>query len=84
MCWVGMVNGKILPTNWFEEIGKPVIVNGDKYLDLLEEAVWPALRIPTARKKLWFQQDGAPSHCTNRALAFFNEKFKSRLTVAYP
>ena len=51
----------------------------DKHLDILEETVWPAVRIPTARKKLWYQQDGAPSHCTNRALAFLNEKFKSRV-----
>ena len=83
MCWVGLVNGKILPIHWFEEDGQPVSVNGDKYLDLLVETVWPAVRIPTAGKKLWFQQDGAPCHCTNRALAILNEKFKSRLTVAY-
>ena len=78
MCWVGLVNGKILPIHWFKEDGQPVRVSGEKYLDLLEETVWPAVRIRTAGQ-LWFQQDGAPSHSTNRALAFLNEKFKGRV-----
>ena len=59
--------GKQAPTNT-EDIQKdeqPVSVNGDKYLDLLEETMRPAVRIATARKKLWFQQDGAPSRYTN-------------------
>ena len=68
-----------MPIHWFVEDGQPVSVNGDNYLELLEETVWLAVRIPTARKKLWFQQDCAPSHCTNRALAFLNEKLKSRV-----
>ena len=73
MRWVGLVNGKILAIHWFEEdgLGQPVFW---KRLCGLQYA---KLRIPTAMKKLWFQQNGAPSHCTNRALAFLNEKFKS-------
>ena len=44
MLEVGLVNGKILPIHWFEEDGQPVSVNGEKYFDLLEDTVWPAVR----------------------------------------
>ena len=33
---------------WFEEDGQLVSVDGDKYLDLLEETVWPAVPIQKA------------------------------------
>ena len=78
MCWVGIVNGEILPIHWFEEDGRPVSVNGDRYLTLLEN-IWTFVGSKARRNGFWFQQDGAPSHCTNRALEFLHDKFGNRV-----
>ena len=69
--------------------GKCQSVNGDCYLKLLKEVVWPALRYKAGRHKYWWMQDGAPPHCTNLSKQFLLEKFNHRVIsrgtpVAWP
>ena len=55
MAWTGMVNCKCLPVVWFEGS-----VNGQVYLELLQNTLWPAVRASATRKQFWYQHDGAP------------------------
>ena len=59
MCWVGVVDGRVLPIHWFEENGS--CVNGDSYLDMLKTVVWPSVSRTAKRKKFWFQHT-LPQH----------------------
>ena len=73
MAWVGFVNGKLLPIHWFEGS-----VNGNQYLEMLKNKVWPSVRGTATRDGLWFMQDGAKPHTTNDCLGFLQEKFQNR------
>ena len=57
MAWTGIVDGRCLPVVWFQGS-----VNGEVYLDLLQNTMWPSVRGQATRKQYWFIQDGAPSH----------------------
>ena len=72
MCWVGNVNEEFLPVHWFEED-----VNECRYLTIQVD-VWTFVGSKTKQESFWFQQDGAPYHCTNRVLKYPQGKFKSR------
>jgi hypothetical protein len=76
MAWVGVVGNKVLPVHWFEEKKG---VNGEAYLQLLKETVWPAIRTRATRNMLYFLQDGASPHTTNQVMQFLEEKFQSRV-----
>ena len=65
MCWAGVVEGKVI-IHWFDP---NISVNGDTYLDMLVNVVWPQVRGVAARRGYWFQQDGATVHTTIRARA---------------
>ena len=84
MCWAGVVGGKVI-IHWFE-LNKSV--NGEVYLEMLKNVVWPKVRGVVARRGLWFQQDGATVHTTVKARQWLNQKFGdrviSRLTDHHP
>ena len=64
---------------FLDDDGHLTPVNGECYLSLLQNTVWPKLRYTATRSSLWWMQDGAPPHCTNSVLAFLNEKFQGRV-----
>ena len=74
MAWVGMVDGQILPIHWFEGS-----VNGEKYLDMLKNVVWPAVRSKATRRGYWMQQDGATPHIRKSVMDFLKSKFGDNL-----
>lgn len=74
MAWVGIVDGKCLPVHWFEGS-----VNSATYLEMLMTVMWPAVRASATRRKLWFQQDGAPPHVTPSVMQFLADKFGDRV-----
>ena len=90
MIFVAIVDGSIPIVHPFiGDDGKCQSVNGDCYLKLLKEVVWPALRYHAGRHKYWWMQDGAPPHCTNLSKQFLLEKFNHRVIsrgtpVAWP
>ena len=50
MCWVGFVGGKMLKIHWFIDTkGKTVSVNGEYYLKMLKEVLWPQIRYSYVR-----------------------------------
>ena len=76
MCWAAIVDGRVLPLVWFET-GESV--NGQRYLNLLQQSLWPEVRHIATRREYWYQQDGAPCHCSNECLNFLHGKFPDRL-----
>lgn len=66
---------------FFEEDGLTVTVNGDRYLDMLNNFLRPQLNNlnDNQRENLWFQQDGATSHTTRRALNLLQEMFPNKV-----
>ena len=80
MIFVAIVEGKIpLVHAFIDESGGRISVNGDCYLELLQDRVWPLFRPYATRRNLWWMQDGAPPHCTNVAKSFLKEKFRGRV-----
>lgn len=74
MCWVGLVNGKVLGPLWIEGS-----MDQHVYRELLEDHVWPAVRNVATRQGLWWMQDGATPHTTNYNLEYLLEKFGGRV-----
>ena len=80
MMFVAIVDGHIPIVHAFvDEDCNNQSVNGASYLKLLQDVVWPALRFKATRKGYWWQQDGAPPHCTNLAKEFLLKKFNGRV-----
>ena len=80
MFFVALIDGMVPICHAFlDDDGHLTPVNGDCYLSLLQNTVWPKLRYTATRSSLWWMQDGAPPHCTNAVLAFLNEKFRGRV-----
>ena len=59
MCWAAVFRGRVM-VHWFD---RNQTVNGDKYLNMLKEFMWPQV---CDQNDLWFQQDGAPPHMPAR------------------
>ncbi len=76
MCWAGVVDGRVLPIVWFSA-GESV--DSKKYLGLLKNKLWPAVSETATIRNYYYQQDGAPPHCSNECLAFLAEKFPERV-----
>lgn len=78
--WCALSAKTIIGPYFFEEEGLNVTVNGDRYLNMLNEFFFPALR----RKRItvsrtWFQQDGAIAHICTDVLNLLKKKFQTRL-----
>ena len=77
MIFVAIVEGKIpLVHAFIDERGGKIPVNGDCYLKLLQDRVWPLFQSYATQRNLWWMKDGAPLHCTNMAKSFLKEKFR--------
>ena len=70
MTWTGIVDGRCLPVVWYQGS-----VNGEIYLELLQNTMWPSVKALATRKQHWYQQDGAPCHVTSPCLEFLKTKF---------
>ena len=46
---------------------------------MLQQSLWPEVRHIATRREYWYQQDGAPCHCSNECLNFLHGKFPDRL-----
>ena len=78
--FVAIVNDKVPVVHaYMDENGRCKIVNGDCYLNLLQENVWPTFRSCATRQGLWWMQDGAPAYCNTAAKEFLLNKFGGRV-----
>ena len=75
MCWAAIIGGQVM-LHWFE---RDESVNGQTYLDILKDVLWPMIRSSATARQYWFQQDGASIHTTHAARAWLNDKFGGRV-----
>lgn len=68
--WVGLLGRNVIGPFFID--GK---MNGDKYLELLQTEVGPAIDNVAGENIVWFQQDGCPAHFTNTVTLYLNEVF---------
>ena len=47
--WTGIVDGRCYPLFWFQGS-----VNGEVYLDLLQNSMWPSVRALSTKKQHWY------------------------------
>lgn len=73
--WTGILGNHI--------IGPLIIdgnLNGNKYLELLENQIIPAVQnLPVNFDNIWFQQDGCPSHNKKTVITFLETTFPNHL-----
>lgn len=83
--WCGFSSDFILDPYFFEHEQngrtRAITVNGDRYLNLLEDFVLPALRARPGDQieTLIFQQDGAPPHIYRPVKQVLQESFGNRI-----
>ena len=68
MVWCGMTSGGLIGPYFFDGS-----VTGESYLEMLQTYVWPKVR----QRRLYFQQDGAPSHYSLVVREWLDQKFSS-------
>lgn len=71
MVWCGILDNTIIGPYFFDE----GTVNGERYLRMLENYLWPAV---SDRQDIFFQQDGAQPHYALIVRAFLDDKFPDR------
>ena len=76
--FVCVVDGRVLPVVWhIDENGKNISVNSERYVEAVKEVI---SHLPQRKlKKLWWQQDGAPCHTSNRTMEELRKVFGNRL-----
>lgn len=78
--WCGVTKTCVIGPYFFEENGRTVTVNSQRYLAMLRDFLIPELRRNhLARNRIWFQQDGATAHTANEVMVFIRNKFRGRV-----
>ena len=78
--WCGVRAKGIIGPFFFEERGHGVSVTAARYCGMLEDFVVPELRrLRIARRKVWWQQDGATAHTARAALTKLEGLFPGKL-----
>lgn len=76
--WCAISSAGIIGPFFFEENGVTVTVNGDRYVNMLEDFFLPQLD-QLDLGDVWFQQDGATAHTCRASMAVLREHFPGRL-----
>jgi len=88
MVWAAMAYPAIIGPFFFEEN-----VNGDSYLEMLQQNFMPELNLLRNSSDIIFMQDGAPPHWAKKVRSWLNETFPGRwigtggpkdLNIAWP
>jgi hypothetical protein len=53
-------------------------LNSHKYLELLQNTIWPTIETQVRQARLWFKQDGAPPHFQHIIRNWLNRNFADR------
>ena len=75
MFWAGLINGDVI-LHWFPE---GTTVNQQVYLEMLQNVVWPRVRVVASRRGYLMQQDGATCHTTVMVRNWLKSKFRDRV-----
>lgn len=76
--WCAISSAGIIGPWFFEENGNTVTVNSDRYVNMLEQFLFPRLD-ELDLGDFWFQQDGATAHTSRASMAVLREHFPERL-----
>lgn len=71
--WAGILNHHIIGPFIIEGT-----LNGEKYLELLQEQIIPRIREVAIVDNVWYQHDGCPSHFVRPVTNLLNETFPNR------
>ena len=71
MCRAGPINGRVI-IHWFDVAEA---INQEVYLNILKNDIWPKAKNSVARRKYWFQQNGATPHTAIRVRHRLASKF---------
>lgn len=78
--WCGVTKKCVIGPYFFEEAGRTVTVNQERYLRMLDIFAIPELkRNRLGMKNILFQQDGATAHTANRVMDYLRRKFRGRV-----
>lgn len=78
--WAGLGKFGVIGPYFFEENGRAVTVNSERYLTMLREFLLPELRRRRInRRNVWFQQDGATAHTSNVCMAEVRRLFPGKV-----
>ena len=80
MSWVGLLGGIVIGPFWLiDQNGRCTNVNQDVYLELLQTKMWPNVANMRNLRHIWFMQDGATCHTTNKVINWLMTSFDGRL-----
>lgn len=77
--WMGMCgNGRLVGPIFYENI-----MNGDRYLNIIQEIIIPELHqiYPNRFNRLWWIQDGAPAHRSRAVQELLHDNFNNRIVA---
>ena len=74
-----MVCSFVTPYFFENEERITMTVTSDRYVEMLQSFVAPALNNLPQLQKAWFQQDGATSHTARQSMAAVRELFGNRV-----
>lgn len=73
MVWCGIINDSIIGPYFFDGS-----VNGERYLVMLQQYLWPIVSQMENNNQIFFQQDGAQPHYTLAVRQFLDSHFPQR------
>lgn len=78
--WCALSERAIIGPFFFEEKGKTVTINTERYLKVVNK-FWNQLQkdYPAEYGRMWFQQDGATPHTSNDSLEWLTARFKKKI-----
>lgn len=76
--WCAISRVGIIGPYFFQENGRAVTVNSERYLTMIQEFFVPALG-DLELDSVWFQQDGATAHTDTDTMDFLRKAFPGRL-----
>jgi hypothetical protein len=74
MVWAGVLNDRLIGPIFFDD----GTITGDRYLNMLENDLWPEIADHDDIDMLFFQHDGAPSHYKLNVREWLNDAFDGR------
>lgn len=77
--WCGVCADMVIGPFFFEnEAGKTVVINQERYRDMVTNFLMPIVR-DNGMEHFWFQQDGAPPHTARATIDVLKRLFPGRL-----
>ena len=78
--WCALSERAIIGPFFFEKNGATTTINTDRYIEVLEKFVKELEeRYSSIFNRMWFQQDGASPHSSNKSLEWLKKHFNSRI-----